>query len=167
MKASEAPKKIYIPRLISDGKLIHEWNNVPFKKFRYFFDKEIAENIEYIRTDAFIEKALKWYCLDYECNDNCNADYKCFFKQEYKRYLEGNNNAIPPKFDNAINPDGSVTENYRYRHFIRKVQDAFIEKAEKYLTEKFINDISVLAGGVVSINFDAAISNFVKYMKGE
>ena len=49
--------------------------------------------------------------------------------------------------------------------YIRK--DAFIEKAEKYLTEKFINDVSVLAGGVVSINFDAAISNFVKYMKGE
>ena len=45
--------------------------------------------------------------------------------------------------------------------------DAFIEKAEKYLIEKFINDVSVLAGGAVSINFDAAISNFVKYMKGE
>ena len=49
--------------------------------------------------------------------------------------------------------------------YIRK--DAFIEKAEKYLTEKFINDVSVLAGGVVSINFDAAISNFVKYIEGE
>ena len=60
MKANEAPEKIYIPRLTSDGKLIHEWNNVPFKKFRLFFDKEIAENIEYTRTDAFIEKAAKW-----------------------------------------------------------------------------------------------------------
>ena len=49
--------------------------------------------------------------------------------------------------------------------YIRK--DAFIEKAEKYLTEKFINDVSVLAGGVVSINFDAAISKFVKYIEGE
>jgi hypothetical protein len=45
--------------------------------------------------------------------------------------------------------------------------DAFIEKAEKYLTEKFIKDVSVLAGGVASINFDVAISNFVNYMKGE
>ena len=45
--------------------------------------------------------------------------------------------------------------------------DAFIKKAEKYLTEKFIKDVSVLAVGVVSINFNAAISNFVKYMKGE
>ena len=49
--------------------------------------------------------------------------------------------------------------------YIRK--DAFIEKAEKYLTEKFINDVSVLAGGVVSINFETAIKNFVNYMKGE
>jgi len=45
--------------------------------------------------------------------------------------------------------------------------DAFIEKAEKYLTEKFIKDVSVLAGGVVNINFSTAIKNFVKYMKGE
>ena len=45
--------------------------------------------------------------------------------------------------------------------------DAFIEKAEKYLTGKFINDVSVLAGGAVHINFDSAISNFIKYMKGE
>ena len=45
--------------------------------------------------------------------------------------------------------------------------DAFIEKAEKYLTEKFIKDVSVLAGGVAIINFDAAISNFINYMKGE
>ena len=45
--------------------------------------------------------------------------------------------------------------------------DAFIERAEKYLTEKFIKDVSVLAGGVASINFDAAISNFINYMKGE
>ena len=45
--------------------------------------------------------------------------------------------------------------------------DAFIEKAEKYLTEKFIKDVSILAMGGVSINFAPAISNFLKYMKGE
>ena len=45
--------------------------------------------------------------------------------------------------------------------------DAFIEKAEKYFTEKFIKDVSVLAGGPVHINFDAAFSNFIKYMKEE
>lgn len=45
--------------------------------------------------------------------------------------------------------------------------DAFIEKAEKYLIEKFINDVSILSMGSVSINFTHAISNFLKYMKGE
>lgn len=45
--------------------------------------------------------------------------------------------------------------------------DAFIEKAEKYLTEKFIKDVSILCMGTVNINFAPAISNFLKYMKGE
>lgn len=66
-------------------------------------------------------------------------------------------------------PYGDMRENVPITdndiEYIRK--DAFIEKAEKYLKDQFIKDVSVLAGGVVSINFDAAISNFVKYMKGE
>ena len=45
--------------------------------------------------------------------------------------------------------------------------DAFIEKAENYLKNQFIKDVSVLAGGVVNINFSTAIKEFVKYMKGE
>ena len=45
--------------------------------------------------------------------------------------------------------------------------DAFIEKAEKYLTEKFIKDVSILSMGRVNINFAPAINNFLKYMKGE
>jgi len=119
----EAPDKLYLSKNIYSTFLYQ----VP--------DPDDNTTIEYISKDAFIEKALKWYCLDCECNDNCNADYKCYFRQEYKRYLEGNNNAIPPKFDNAINPDGSVTENYRYRHFIQKVQDAFVEKACEFLKD--------------------------------
>lgn len=46
-------------------------------------------------------------------------------------------------------------------------KDAFIENAETYLKEKFANDVSVLAGGVVHINFETAINNFINYMKGE
>ena len=45
--------------------------------------------------------------------------------------------------------------------------DAFIEKAEKYLENQFINDVSVLAGDVVHINFSIAIKNFINYIKGE
>lgn len=47
------------------------------------------------------------------------------------------------------------------------LKDAFIEKTEKYLIEKFIDDVSVLAGGAVHINFSTAIENFVKYLKEE
>ena len=49
--------------------------------------------------------------------------------------------------------------------YIRK--DAFVEKAETYLKEQFAKDVSVLAGGVVHINFETAINNFIDYMKGE
>jgi hypothetical protein len=45
--------------------------------------------------------------------------------------------------------------------------DAFMKKAETYLKEQFVNDVSVLASGVVHINFETAINNFKNYMKGE
>jgi len=45
--------------------------------------------------------------------------------------------------------------------------DVFIERAENYLKDQFIKDVSVLSGGVVHINFSTAIKNFVNYMKGE
>ena len=45
--------------------------------------------------------------------------------------------------------------------------DAFIEKAETYLKEKFAKDVSILTGGVVYINFETAINNFINYMKKE
>ena len=98
-----------------------------------------SKDVEYTRTDAFIEKALKWYCLDCACNDNCAANHKCAFWSFFKGYLEGNDKALPPKISNAFNPDGSTTENYRYRHFIRRMQDVFIEKAAKWLDETLRN----------------------------
>ena len=150
MKANEAPEKIYLQ-----------------EPTKVRTEKKYDNDVEYIRTDAFIDKALKWYCLDCECNDNCK-DTKCFFYRQYERYLKGEKNAIPPKFsDRILNEDGSTSDNWRYRHFIVKMQDAFTEKAEKYLKSQFIKDVSVLAGGAVNINFSAAIKNFVKYMKGE
>lgn len=116
--AIEAPEKMYID--LFKGEF-----NVSYSP--------INNSVEYTRTDAFIEKALKWYCLDCECNDNCK-DIKCFFYREYERYLKGEANAIPPKFsDRIINEDGSVSENYRYRHFINRVQEAFIKKTCEWL----------------------------------
>ena len=41
------------------------------------------------------------------------------------------------------------------------------EKAKKYLEERFIKDVSVLAGGPVNIQFNQAFEKFINYMKGE
>ena len=118
MKAREAPENIYM-----------NWVNYPLEEIQ----------VEYIRTDAFIEKALKWYCLDCECNDNCK-DTKCFFHNAYKRYLEGDTNSLPPKFSNTIlNEDGSTSDNWRYRHFTSKMQDAFIEKAWDWVEDNILS----------------------------
>ena len=151
------PDKIYL----NLGDLTEE----EYNKFDFhdLFSEEVTwseddvqgRNVEYVRLDAFIKKALKWYCLDCECNDNCNADHKCFFRQEYKRYLEGNDNAVPPKFDNAILPDEDAEQNYRYRHFIRKMQDAFIEKACEFLFDNY-------HGEKLSLKM---IEDFKKYME--
>lgn len=154
------PKKIYL----NLGDLSEEeYNELDFhdlSEVTWSEDDVQGRNVEYVRTDALIEKALKWYCLDCECNDNCNADHKCFFRHEYKRYLEGNDNAVPPKFDNAILPDENAAKNYRYRHFIRKIQDAFIEKACEY----FAPHISDNSGGY---DREWIIEDFKKYIKGE
>ena len=65
----------------------------------------------------------------------------------------------------------SSIESLKYtvaREVAEKLTDAFIEKAEEYLKNKFIKDVSVLAGGgIVNINFSVAIRNFINYMKGE
>ena len=54
-----------------------------------------------------------------------------------------------------------------YEHIEYTRTDAFIKKAETYLKEQFAKDVSVLASGVVHINFETAINNFIDYMKGE
>ena len=145
----EAPEKIYLEKIYPDNGVLPNGLNYT----------QSPDDIEYTRTDAFIEKALKWYCLDCECNDNCDADHKCFFRQEYKRYLEGNDNAVPPKFDNAILPDEDAAKNYRYRHYIRKMQDAFIEKACNWL----LNNLRQYSTNALGAEY--LIEDFKKYME--
>jgi len=48
MKANEAPEKIYVR--VKDGKAFSIWNS----------EWVGVNDIEYTRTDAFIEKAEKW-----------------------------------------------------------------------------------------------------------
>ena len=135
MKAKEAPEKLYM-----------NWVNYPLEEMQ----------VEYTRTDAFIEKALKWYCLDCACNDNCAANHKCAFWSFFKDYLEGNDKALPPKISNAFNPDGSTTENYRYRHIIERIKDDFIEKTCEWL-EKNIAELTGVDSYAITESFKQAM----------
>ena len=55
MKANEAPEKIYVTKNML-GELRNGWDALP---------SEVFPNIEYTRTDAFIEKACKWLKFNY------------------------------------------------------------------------------------------------------
>ena len=129
------------------------------ESLKYSVAREVTEKL----TDAFIEKTLKWYCLDCACNDNCAANHKCAFWSFFKDYLEGNDKALPPKISNAFNPDGSTTENYHYRHIIKRMRDDFIEKACEWLKE--------YGGSYWMDDYDLPTDDLVKdfrnYMKGE
>ena len=50
MKANEAPEKIYLERILCSNEVYDTWKS----------QKTISDDIEYIRKDAFIEKAAKW-----------------------------------------------------------------------------------------------------------
>jgi hypothetical protein len=76
--------------------------------------------------------------------------------------LEGDTNSLPPKFSNTIlNKDGSISDNWRYRHFTSKMQDAFIEKAAEYLMDYEFNDSPTIA------DRKKRVEEFKKAMKGE
>ena len=158
MKANETPERNYVH--VKGDKALNIWNS-----------EWIGVNdIEYIRTDDFIEKALKWYCLDCECNDNCK-DTKCFFYREFERYLKGKENCLPPKFSDVIlNEDGSTSDNWRYRHFIRKMQDAFIGKAFEFFGEhlwEYIDVRNANCDTLINIDGDKLKEDFGNYIKGE
>ena len=91
MKANKAPEKIYIQSFnVSD-------EDVKFDKSKMFFDDvwteepELGqENIEYARTDAFIEKSRKWFEMQTEWTDpngNRHCDMESF--EDFRNYMKG------------------------------------------------------------------------------
>lgn len=79
MKANEAPEKIYVP---TAGDELHYHMACP--------NNEFQESIEYIRTDAFIEKASEWFKKRYEWIDidgTRNYDKSAF--EDFKNYMKG------------------------------------------------------------------------------
>lgn len=81
MKANEAPEKLYL-HPTAKGKVGASWLTFPLTN----------EDIEYIRTDAFIEKACDWLINhnDYICGST-NGIVKYDMKQlveDFKKYME-------------------------------------------------------------------------------
>lgn len=82
MKVNEAPEKIYITNfdieaLPKDEQLSERWHEV----------RTQDTDIEYTRTDAFIEKACKAYCKTCKM-PNCNGK-DCKFIENFKNYMKG------------------------------------------------------------------------------
>lgn len=80
----KAPEKIYIPRLEGNETFVHEWSAT---KFRKYFSREIAENIEYTRTDAFIEKAYEW--IENNMLSSNQHDKSRLFYKQFVDYIKG------------------------------------------------------------------------------
>lgn len=73
MEVTEAPKKIYVR--VKPGKVLKEWNNTLHG----------VHDIEYIRTDVFIERAISWI------DDFNNKNGGCYFdgwKKDFKDYMK-------------------------------------------------------------------------------
>ena len=74
---ANAPEKIY---LVHTTRIIDEWRKKPSKYGR---------NIEYTRTDAFIEKAEKWIKDNgYMYNGECEGDVKAM-AEDFVNYMKG------------------------------------------------------------------------------
>ena len=89
MKANKAPEKIYLnPLLMEDGESIVR---------KCTFERERDSQIEYTRTDTFIEKAFEFFDEHLLCEYiNVKANCDIFinidgdkFKEDFKKYMGG------------------------------------------------------------------------------
>ena len=58
----KTPYKIYLERILCSDEVYDTWKS----------QKTISDDIEYIRTDAFIEKACEWLKESITNNPECN-----------------------------------------------------------------------------------------------
>ena len=92
MKANEAPEKLYV-QLPSNKWIGRTWDETPIKEGDNPNWKN-ATNIEYSRTDAFIEKACSWLkenCKDYIIVDidNKYEGVDGLFFEDFRNYMKG------------------------------------------------------------------------------
>lgn len=78
MKANEVPEKIYRTTFyLDDDKGDTKWKKTPVAG---------AENIEYIRKDAFIEKACDAYCAICDTKE-CQGCAECTWVIKFRKQL--------------------------------------------------------------------------------
>ena len=83
MKANNFPDRIYLPRDV-------EYPQVP----DVWWEREASENnIEYVRTDAFIKKATKWLIDNIQNYTDDGMGERSFvlvqdLKEDFKKYME-------------------------------------------------------------------------------
>ena len=80
MKANEAPEKLYFGEFNKTG-------------LEAYSNRESDNEVEYTRTDAFIEKACEWlkdniYHRVYECGDRLGFPTAEFI-DEFRKYMKG------------------------------------------------------------------------------
>ena len=79
MKANEAPEKLYV----------NIYDHLTQKGYYAFINKVTEDDIEYIRKDAFIEKACNW--LEQTLSPYipyCNIDIDLAI-EDFKNYMKG------------------------------------------------------------------------------
>lgn len=71
----EAPEKIYLFENVISGDADDRWLS----------HRSCDDDIEYIRTDAFIEKACEWLTYNNDLIDGDVADYV----DDFRKYMKG------------------------------------------------------------------------------
>lgn len=79
MKVNEAPEKIFLERILCSNEVYGNWKS----------QKTISDDIEYTRTDAFIEKACTyWYEKAIEAEGEVEY-YIMSCIEDFKNYMKG------------------------------------------------------------------------------
>lgn len=88
---TNAPKKIYLIRNFSSPTALNTTNDHRGKFLNEWYkSREKDTDVEYTQTDAFIEKARKWFekqneWFDPSCNRHCDLDDF----EDFKKYMKG------------------------------------------------------------------------------
>lgn len=83
MKANEAPERIYVADTTFYDYVDFDGSPINTKRID-------DHDIEYTRTDAFIEKARKWFKMQNEGVDS-DGNYECDMTdfEDFRKYMEG------------------------------------------------------------------------------